>query len=66
MGRPRITDGPPISIRVNADMRARLEALQATMLPGLTVDLSQVMRRALEIGTAELEARSAKGSKGET
>lgn len=63
MGRPRITDGPPISLRVPAELRARLEALQATMLPGLTVDLSQVLRRALEIGVAEIEASSAKGFK---
>ncbi len=55
MGRPKIADGKPLSIRLDAATRERLEALQNTMIPGLDATLAQVVRAALTRGIESLE-----------
>ncbi len=50
MGRPKISDGTPLAIRLDAKTRERLEALQTTLVPGLEVTLAQVVRAALTRG----------------
>lgn len=55
MGRPRISDGTPLAIRLDASTRARLEALRTTLVPGLEVTLAQVVRAALSRGLDEME-----------
>lgn len=50
MGRPRVSDGPPLAIRLDAATRARLDALRTTLVPGLEVTLAQVVRAALTRG----------------
>ena len=50
MGRPKITDGTPIALRLDAPTRERLEALQTTLIPGVEVPLSQVVRAVLVRG----------------
>lgn len=56
MGRPRVSDGKPLSIRLDTATRDRLEALQKTLTPGLEVTLAQVVRAALVRGLEALEA----------
>ena len=59
MGRPRVSDGKPLSIRLDAKTRERLEALQKTRA-GLEGTLAQVVREALARGIAELEEAAEK------
>jgi len=65
MGRPKIADGKPLSIRLDAATRDRLETLQKTLIPGLEATLAQVVRAALTRGIESLEEgapqRKAKG-----
>ena len=61
MGRPKISDGTPLAIRLDATTRERLEALRTTVMPGLEVPLSQVARAALIHGLDAME-RAEKGS----
>jgi predicted DNA-binding protein len=56
MGRPRVSDGPPLAIRLDAATRARLDALRTTLVPGLEVTLAQVVRAALSRGLDEMES----------
>lgn len=57
MGRPRVSDGPPLAIRLDAKTRARLDALRTTLVPGLEVTLAQVVRAALAQGLDAMEDR---------
>ena len=59
MGRPKIADGKPLSIRLDAATRERLEALQNKLIPGGEVTLAQVVRAALTRGIEALEASAA-------
>lgn len=60
MGRPKVSDGKPLAIRLDAQTRARLEALQTTLSPGLEVTLAQVVRAALARGLDAMEATGTK------
>lgn len=59
MGRPKIADGKPLSIRLDAATRERLKALQNKLIPGGEVTLAQVVRAALTRGIESLEATTA-------
>ena len=59
MGRPKVADGKPLSIRLDTKTRERLEALQKTLLPGDEVTLAQVVRVVLSRGLDEVEGRRA-------
>ena len=63
MGRPRVSDGKPLSIRLDTATRTRLGALQKTLTPGLEVTLAQVVRAALVRGLEALEAGAAGSGK---
>jgi hypothetical protein len=56
MGRPRVSDGPPLAIRLDAATRARLDALRTALVPGLEVTLAQVVRAALTRGLDAMES----------
>jgi hypothetical protein len=58
MGRPRVSDGPPLAIRLDAKTRERLEALRTALVPGLEVTLAQVVRAALTRGLDAMGAPS--------
>ena len=50
MGRPRVSDGTPLAIRLDATTRARLEELRTTLAPGVVLTLAQVVRAVLARG----------------
>lgn len=60
MGRPKVADGKPLSIRLDTETRERLEALQKTLTPGLEITLAQVVRAALARGIESLEKAAKK------
>ena len=64
MGRPKVADGKPLSIRLDTTTRDRLEALQTTLEPGLEVTLAQVVRAALVRGLEALEGAAGSGKRG--
>lgn len=60
MGRPRVSDGFPISLRLDAAMKERLEALRGTLAPaGTGLSLTQALRAALTAGLDALNAPAA-------
>lgn len=58
MGRPKVSDGKPLSIRLDTQTRERLEALRDVIAPGLTATLAQVARGALVLGIETMEKRA--------
>ena len=59
MGRPKVSDGKPLAIRLDIATRDRLEALRAQLDDGLGVTLAQVVRLALNRGMDVLGAPGA-------
>lgn len=60
MGRPKVSDGKPLAIRLDIATRDRLEALRAQLDDGLGVTLAQVVRLVLNRGMDALGAPDAK------
>lgn len=59
MGRPKVSDGKPLAIRLDIATRDRLEALRAQLDDGLGVTLAQVVRLVLNRGMDALGAPGA-------